>query len=311
MEMERKTMKKLYGITIAMITPFSEDNQVDHAALAEMTNMLVEKGVNCLYPCGTTGEMLRLSVDERKAVAETVIKAAAGRVNVFIHCGAVNQEDTIALAQHAEKAGADGVGVVTPIFAGQSDREMEEYFVAVASGISEDFPMYLYNIPQCSSNDLKVEVAQQVVDRCKNVVGLKYSFADINRTIDYLKIGDGTFEVLHGLDRGLVAMLALGCVGTVTGCACIFPEPYVKTYQLYCQGKLKEAQMAQRVCVDFTDTLRGGSNMAYFKAALTLRGLTGGHMRASQLDLTDEELAGFAKEVEAVCQKHGVPLKLR
>ena len=206
-------MKELCGITVAMVTPFTADNQVDYETLKVLTKKLVSKGVHCLYPGGTTGEMMRLSVDERKKITETVVSAAEGKVTTFIHCGCMNQEDTITLIQHAQKAGADGAGVVTPIFFSQNERELEEYFVAAANCVKE-FPIYLYNIPQCAANDLPVSVIEKVKKRCNNVVGIKYSFADINRTIDYINVNQGDFSVLHGCDRALVAMLALGCKGT-------------------------------------------------------------------------------------------------
>ena len=82
-------MKKLTGITVAMTTPFFEDGGVDFEAVAALTNMLIDKGVDCLYPGGTTGEMLRMSLEERKKQAEVVVKTAAGRVPVFIHCGSM------------------------------------------------------------------------------------------------------------------------------------------------------------------------------------------------------------------------------
>ena len=107
-------MKKLYGVITAMTTPFDEAGQVDVKALAAQTEFLIGKGVDCLYPCGTTGEMYLMSAEQRELVAETVVKTAAGRVTVFIHCGAMTQDETIRLMQHAEKIGADGVGVVTP-----------------------------------------------------------------------------------------------------------------------------------------------------------------------------------------------------
>lgn len=101
-------MKKLYGVTVAMITPFTEEGNVDVKALEKLTEMLISRGVNCLYPCGTTGEMVHLSEEERKTVAETVIRAASGRANVFIHCGAMTQKETENLVKHAYEAGADG-----------------------------------------------------------------------------------------------------------------------------------------------------------------------------------------------------------
>ena len=81
-------LKKLYGVIVAMTTPFDEQGNVDVEALKRSVDFQIEKGVNCLYPCGTTGEMYLMTAEQRKLVAETVVKQAAGRVTVFIHCGA-------------------------------------------------------------------------------------------------------------------------------------------------------------------------------------------------------------------------------
>ena len=105
-------MKKLFGVTTAMTTLFTADGAPNVQAMRELTDFLIEKGVNCLYPLGTTGEMLRMTVEERKLVAKTVVEQAAGRCTVFIHVGAMRQEDAIELAKHAYEIGADGIGVV-------------------------------------------------------------------------------------------------------------------------------------------------------------------------------------------------------
>ena len=88
-------MTKLCGITVAMVTPMNADETPNLPVMAELTEKLIQRGVNCLYPCGTTGEMLKLTLEERKAIAETVIKTAAGRVHVFIHVGADNAAHTL------------------------------------------------------------------------------------------------------------------------------------------------------------------------------------------------------------------------
>lgn len=305
----KRIMKELYGITVAMVTPFTGDDQVDLDGVAHLTNMLIDKGVNCLYPCGTTGEMLRLSMQERKTLAEVVIETAAGRVPVFVHCGAMNQKDTIDLVQHAKKVGADGAGIVTPVFFAQNERELEEYFVATA-GCVEDFPVYLYNIPQCAANDLPVSVVERVKARCNNIVGIKYSYADINRTIDYININNGNFSVLHGCDRALLAMLAIGTKGTVSGVAGVFPEPFVACYQAWQAGDLEKARQFQKICVKFCDTLRCGSNMSYFKEGLKMRGISAGHMRKPQLDLLPEEIENLRIQLEKLCCEAGISLKI-
>jgi 4-hydroxy-tetrahydrodipicolinate synthase len=287
-------MKRLYGVTTAMVTPFDENGKVDVDKTKQLTEFLIAKGVHCLYPLGTTGEMLRLSVEERKLVAETVVKAANGRVTVYIHVGAMNQEQTIELAQHAHEIGADGIGVVTPVFFGASDKELETYFVAVASSVPDNFPVYLYNIPQCAANDLKAEVVQKVANRCKNVIGIKYSYPDMLRTNEYLAVNDGTFSVSHGTDRLFVAGLAMGCEGTVSGVSCVYPEPFVAIYQAFQENDIEKARKLQRIAIQYCETLKNGSNMSFFKAALKMRGIDVGGMRAPQLDLTPDE----AKELQ-------------
>ena len=130
-----------------MTTPFDEQGKLDLEALRAQTEFLIEKGVNCLYPCGTTGEMFLCSEEERKTIAETVLKTAAGRVTVFVHVGAMTQEETIRLARHAESIGADGIGVVTPTYFNVDDRAMAEYYKAICKSVSPDFPVYAYAIP--------------------------------------------------------------------------------------------------------------------------------------------------------------------
>lgn len=302
-------MKKLYGVTVAMTTPFRQDGTVDYASLEASTHMLIDKGVDCLYPCGTTGEMLRLTLQERMKVAETVIRAAAGRGVVYIHCGAATEEDTITLVQHAQRSGADGAGVVTPQFFSLEHRELVWFFVRVAKSVSEDFPIYLYNIPQCSGNDIPVSAVKEIVAAAPNVVGIKYSWADINRTVDYLAVGEG-FSVMHGCDRAFTGFLGLGCDGTVSGCAGVFPEPFVAVYKAVREGRWEEARQLQRKATRIADLLHGGANMSYFKEALKLRGLDAGVMRRPQLDLTGEQIADLKQALLAYCGEEGYGLKL-
>ena len=303
-------MKELYGVTVAMITPFTEKDEVDVPTLETLTETLIEKGVDCLYPCGTTGEMLHLTVNERKLVAETVVKKAAGRVTVFIHAGAATTRDTIELALHAQEIGADGIGVVTPQFFGVSEREMIQYYLDVAHALREDFPIYLYNIPQCSANDLSVAAAQKIAETCSNVVGLKYSWSDMGRTLEYLDLREGNFSVLHGNDKLLIPLLDMGCRGTVSGCANVFPEPFVEAYHAYRAGDMESAKAWQNRSIRCVNLLKAGSNMAYFKEALRIRGLEGGHMRKPQLDLTYEDATQLSSDLKALCKEIGLPVQI-
>ncbi len=300
-------MKKMYGVITAMTTPFRPDGEVDIPALETMTEFLIQSGVNCLYPCGTTGEMMLMTPEQREAVAECVVRKAAGRVIVFIHVGAVRQEETIRLAKHAHAIGADGIGVVTPSFFGLTDRELTEYYCTVAHSIPSDFPMYLYNIPQCSSNDLKPAVCEAVAQRCPNVIGVKYSFCDMHRTLDYLQVRGGDFSVLVGFDRLLLPALEMGCGGVVSGVSSVFPEPLVEIYRAWQAGDKEAAKKAMWICNDIVVKLKSGARMSIFKDVQTQRGLPGGEMKAPLLGVTEEEHAQLAELFAPYIKQYPLP----
>ncbi|WP_394138368.1 dihydrodipicolinate synthase family protein [Cytobacillus oceanisediminis] len=299
-------MRHLYGVTTAMVTPFNEKGEVELSLVDELTEFLISKGVHCLYPLGTTGEMLRLGVEERMQIAERVVKKADGRVTVYIHVGAMNQDETIELAKHAHAIGADGIGVVTPVFFSANDHELEEYFVKVASSVPEDFPVYLYNIPQLAGNDLNAQVAQRVADRRKNVIGVKYSYPDFLRVNEYLDVNDGNFSVVPGTDRLFLAGLAMGCEGVVSGVSCVYPEPFIEIYNAFKEKDFDKARKYQKLANLYCEALKCGSNMSYFKEALKLRGLNAGFMRAPQLDLTESEIKELQAELSNISSEFSV-----
>ncbi|MFD1064468.1 dihydrodipicolinate synthase family protein [Oceanobacillus locisalsi] len=302
-------MKKLYGITTAMVTPFTDEGQIDLEKTKDVTDFLINKGVDCLFPLGTTGEMNKLSVEERKLVAETIVKQANNRVTVFIQTGAQTQEDTIELAQHAKRIGADGIGVVTPYFLGTNDAEMEEFYVTVAKSVPSDFPIYLYNIPQASANELLPEVAQRIADRTENVIGIKYSYPDFVRLSEYLHINNGDFSVLTGTDRLLLPALAMGCDGTVSGVSSAYPEPFVATYQAYQEGDIESARKYQKEAAAYCVALKGGANMSYFKEALKHRGVDAGVMKKPQLDLHQKDIASLTDELKSL-ERHSATIQV-
>jgi len=290
-------LKKMYGVITAMTTPFTVGGEVDFAALDSETEFLINSRVQCLYPCGTTGEMLFMTNEQRQAVAKAVVERAAGRVIVYIHVGATRVEDTIRLAQHAHSIGADGVGVVTPFFFGLNDRELENFYVTVSSSVPDDFPIYMYNIPQCSTNDLNPEVCARVAARCSNIIGIKYSYCDMHRTLDYLQVRNG-FSVLVGFDRLLMPALRIGCDGTVSGASSVFPEPFVDVYEKYIAGDMAGAEAAMWRANDIVKKLKAGTSLGTFKEAQRLRGFAGGYVHPPLMEITAQEKEALRKDLE-------------
>ena len=292
-------MKKLYGVTVPLVTPFTEADKVDTKSLEALTEYLVERGVQCLYPAGTTGEMMYLGVEERKAVAETVTQKNAGRAVVYVHAGAWNLSDTLTLARHAVEIGADGIGVVTPTFFKLTDRELLEYYRAVSESVPEDFPIYLYGIPQCAVNDITVELARELAASCPNVIGIKYSFNDMSRIQQFMTLKEESFSVLCGPDDLFAATCFAGGDGTVSGNANVIPEQYEALWQAIREKDVDRAVKLQRRVNTLNQVLSCTQNIARYKVMRQHRGiLATAAMRAPLARLAREEAETMIRRME-------------
>lgn len=292
-------MKKMYGVNTPLSCPMTEKGAVDYGSLRNLCDYLIEKGVNGLYPNGSTGEMCYLSKDERKKILECVLDANGGRIQVFSMVGALTTSDTVELAKHAQEAGADGIGVVTPFYFKLDEEELFRYFVEVASSVREDFPVYLYGIPQLAVNDITPALADRIARECPNVVGIKYSYPDMPRLLQFMEVRDGNFSVLAGPDDLFFALLASGGDGTISGNSNVIPEHYVAIYKAFQEGDLETARKLQVKVNRLITCISGPNNMARYKAALKHRGIIASSaVRKPLRELTREEEKEFIGQIE-------------
>lgn len=291
-------MKKLHGVITAMTTPFDNNGRIDVKALKAQVEWLISKGVNCLYPTGTTGEMYLMSTEERELVAETVVEQAASRVDVFIHVGAMTQPETIHLAKHAEKIGADGIGVVTPSYFNVFDDGMIDYYKAVCSEVDKDFPVYVYCIPQLAHNDITPECMNKICDVCSNVVGIKYSYPDLRKLMAYMECKGGKLSCVFGADDMFLPALAVGADGTVSGCSGPFPELFVDILKKYNSGDIEGARIAQRKANRAIWIIKAGADMSIFKNVLEMRGVAAGHVRRPLKDMSPEAVSKLKADLK-------------
>lgn len=261
-------MQKLYGTVVPIVTPLTEADTIDVESLQKLTDHCIRGGLQCLYPCGTTGEMMYLTVAERKLVAETVVRQTAGRVPVFVQAGAWNQADTIELARHAVSIGADGIGVVTPVFYKLSDRGLLDFYKAVAAAVPADFPVYLYSIPQNAVNDITPAAAEAIAAACPNVVGIKYSYPDFTKLQQFMLVRHETFSVLVGPDHLFEALCAVGGDGVVSGNAMCIPEHYARIWQAIQAGDYAAATPLQRRTNVLNAAMCAVNNIAAYKVIL-------------------------------------------
>ncbi len=292
-------MQKLFGTVVPIVTPLTEDDKIDVQSLKNLVDHCIDNGLQCLYPCGTTGEMMYLTVEERKQVAEVVLEHTAHRVPVFVQVGAWNLADTIELAKHAVEHGADGIGVVTPVFYKLSDQGLVDFYEAVSKAVPADFPVYLYSIPQNAINDITPACAAAVAEKCPNVVGIKYSFPDFTKLQQFMLIRDESFSVLVGPDHLFEALCAVGGDGVVSGNAMCVPEHYAKIWEAIQAKDYDLATKYQRRTNVLNATMCAINNIAAYKVILKNEGVIATtKMRRPMENLTAEQEAALLKAMD-------------
>lgn len=290
--------QRFYGVIPAVLTPF-KNGKVDTEALTRLVEFMIEEGVHGLYPCGTTGEGMLMNSEERKLVAETVVKAARGRVPVMVHVGTFATADTIDLALHARSIGADAIGVVAPYFYSVDKVGLAEHFKAVANAVP-DMPVYIYNIPGNAKNDVTPDVVKKVADACPNVAGVKDSSKDVARLEDYIHTLGPKYEVIVGSDALLLPALVMGGTGVISAVANVFPKEVCAVHEAFKAGDLEKAKELQYKVNQLRDALKDGPYLAAFKAALRLRGIEFGGMKAPLRELSEDGVAKLEAGLRAL-----------
>ena len=210
------------GSIPALVTPFTDAGAVDEDAFAAHVEWQISEGSHGLVPVGTTGESPTLSHDEHKRVVELCIKVSAGRVPVIAGAGSNNTKEAIDLAQHAEKAGADAVLVVTPYYNKPTQKGLFAHYAAIAQSLK--LPIVIYNIPGRSVVDMSPETMGALHKAHPSIVGVKDATGKIERVSEQRITCGKDFVQLSGEDASALGFNAHGGTGCISVTANVAPR---------------------------------------------------------------------------------------
>jgi len=206
------------GSFTALVTPF-RNGAVDEKAFRELVDWQIGEGTKGLVPVGTTGESPTLSHDEHKQVVEWCVEQADGRVPVVAGAGSNSTHEAIDFAEHAEKAGADAVLIVTPYYNKPTQEGMYQHFKAINDAIG--IPIIIYNIPPRSVIDMSVDTMKRLYE-LKNIAGVKDATANMTRVSQQRAACGSDFNQLSGEDitaLGFNAHGGHGCISVTSNVA--------------------------------------------------------------------------------------------
>src|SRR5271166_4464136 len=208
------------GSFTALVTPF-KNGSVDQKAFRELLDWQIAEGTKGLVPVGTTGESPTLSHDEHNKVVEWCVEQVRGRVPVVAGAGSNSTKEAIDLAQHAEKAGADAVLVVTPYYNKPTQEGLYQHFKAINDAIG--IPIIIYNIPPRSVIDMSVETMQRLYE-LRNIAGVKDATANVARVSQQRAALGPDFNQLSGEDATALGFMAHGGHGCISVTSNIAPR---------------------------------------------------------------------------------------
>ncbi len=204
----------------AAVTPLRDDGEaLDEPAFWPMVRFLTGHGADGLFACGTTGEGILLSLEERMHAA-VLFRAALTDGILVVHAGAQSTRDTCALAAHAAEIGADGVAVIPPPYFPLDAGALGAHLAAAAAACAP-LPFFIYAFAARSGYPVPIEVVEQLRQAAPNLAGLKVSESPYERVEPYLSVG---LPVLVGSEPLITPAIAGGAKGSVSGLASAFPE---------------------------------------------------------------------------------------
>ena len=236
-------MFKPEGILPALVTPFTDDGKaVDEERLRALLRRCIGLGVHGVVPCGTTGEFVNLTTEEKKQVVNIVMDEVNGKVPVIVGTGATGTDQALEMTKYAKDVGADAALIVTPFYLKPKDRGIYQHYYTIASEV--DLPIILYNIPQCTGVQLSWQMVEDLA-QIPNIVGLKDSSGQLNYILAVLEKVRDKINVLCGHDEVVVAALAAGCSGAILASANVIPDIWVEIYNHMKKGELQKARELQ------------------------------------------------------------------
>jgi 4-hydroxy-tetrahydrodipicolinate synthase len=273
------------GAITALITPFDANGAVDFSALERVINFQLEGGIQGVVPCGSTGEAITMSLQERCAVIERTVKHVNKRVPVIAGTGGSSTAEVVDATLRARELGADGALINTPAYNKPQQEGLYQHYAAVATA-APDFPIMLYNIPGRTAVWMSTETCERLCnDFPKSFVAYKDATADLKQTEELLR--RTSLNMLSGDDGLALPMIALGAVGVVSVAGNIVPSAVRELSDHARAGRMEEAQALNHRLAPVFDVCFVESNPVPVKAAAEMLGLCEPHVRLPLVGISD------------------------
>lgn len=286
------------GLGIALITPFTQDGEVDYTALKRLIRYQLDNGADFFCILATTGEAPCLSREEKEKITKVVREITNGKVPILKYCGGNNTREVVSEIKDTDWSGIDGILSICPYYNKPSQEGIYQHFKAISQ--VSPLPIVLYNVPGRTGVNMKPETMVRLARDCKNIVAVKEASGSLEQVDEIIKNMPDGFDIISGDDALTFSMVASGAVGVISVIGNALPKEFSRMIRLEFKGEYESARIIHHRFTELYKLLFVDGNPAGVKALLNDMGYIDNVLRLPLVPTTiatKEKMARILKEL--------------
>lgn len=290
-------MFELKGAMTAIVTPF-RDGKFDEVSFRNLIKRQIANGIDCIVPCGTTGEAVTLDLNEYERVVGSCVDECNGQVGVLAGAGSNNTKKVIEMAKLAQNLGADAILSVTPYYNKPTQEGLYQHYKAIADAV--DIGVVIYNVPGRTSVNITSDTVARLSE-IDNIIGIKEASGSLNQVSEIIEKSKEGFSVVSGDDFLTLPMLSIGGNGIISVTSNVAPALVSAQYDAFMAGNLEKAKALHHKMYTLHQIMFIETNPIPVKTAVALMGLVGEEFRLPLCRMSDtnkEKLKVILREYE-------------
>lgn len=292
-------MRKIFkGLGIAVVTPFTQDGEVDYPSLKRLLEYQIDNGADFFCILATTGEIPCLTQAEKDRITELVKDVNQGRLPILKYCGGNNTREVIEEIRRTDWTGIDGILSICPYYNKPSQEGLYQHFKAIAA--VSPLPVVMYNVPGRTGVNMKAETTVRLARDCENIVGIKEASGSLEQVDEIIKNKPDRFEVISGDDALTFPMIASGAAGVISVIGNALPKEFSRMIRLEQRGEYEPARKIHHMFTELYKLLFVEGNPAGVKALLNDMGYIENVLRLPLVPTTiatKEKMSRILKEL--------------
>ncbi len=276
------------GAGVAIVTPMKDNGEINYDKFKELIDFQIDNSTDAIIVCGTTGEASTLTHEEHLEAIRFVADYVNKRVPVIAGTGSNCTHTAVYLSQEAQKAGVDGLLVVTPYYNKATQKGLIEHYTQIAKSV--DLPIIMYNVPGRTGCNILPQTAVKLAKEVENIVAIKAATGNMAQEIKTMALAEGCLDMYSGEDGIIVPLMSIGAKGVISVLSNIAPKQTHDICAKYFAGDIEGSLKMQFDALELVDALFCEVNPIPVKHALNLMGMEVGPLRMPLCSMEQENL---------------------